>query len=135
MPQIGRSFSHDLQHHPTVSLCSSSQETLLVTVKEMEAGLKVFPLVQSLFPTLLIQEAPPQTFWKHANKLLVLIKCYILYNKMVERIHTFCIASLCNNKMLHTLANTCKIHQSLMQKINLDGISQLIKFTGNTGVF
>ena len=38
-------------------------------VKETEGGLKVFPLVQSLFPTLLIQEAPPQTFWKHANKI------------------------------------------------------------------
>lgn len=66
---------HNLQHHPAVSLCSSSRETSWVMVKGMEGELRVFPLVQSLFPVLLIQEVPPQTFWKHENhRLLVHIE-------------------------------------------------------------
>lgn len=42
--------------------------------------------------------------------------------------------------MLHTLANMYKIyhlchHSKLIQKFSLDVMSQLIKFTGNTGFF
>lgn len=55
-----------------------------MTVKEMEGGLKVFPLVQSLFPTLLVQEAPPQTFWKHANNLIVLVSISYFKAKLWE---------------------------------------------------